>query len=102
MDEENLYITTVAQPLVNNTVKSLMCINIWKWDINVIRDILNERDQSCILNILIQESNSDDTLYWSKENTGLYSMRNAYKLLQAHKVIGAMMTIQFYGFGYGK
>ncbi|XP_074374595.1 uncharacterized protein LOC141715006 [Apium graveolens] len=52
---------------------------------DVVRDIFNERDQSCILNTHIIESIGEDSMYRRLESSGVYSIRSAYKLLQLQK-----------------
>lgn len=51
LDEQNPFITTVADTITGNTVASLMCTDKKEWDHDVIRDIFNDRDQVCILSI---------------------------------------------------
>lgn len=43
------------------------------------------RDQQCILNTIIGEENEEDSLYWGMESSGEYSVRSAYRLIQAQK-----------------
>lgn len=85
LDDINPYITTVTQALENNKVASLMCVDKREWDLEVLRDIFNDRDQNCILNIPLSEFRRVYTLYWSKENSGIYSVRSEYKFLQAQR-----------------
>lgn len=83
--EQNLYITPNSSSHVNNKVNSLMCLNRKEWDRNIIQDLFNERDQQCILNVPLLENNTEDQLYWSKENSRNYSVHSAYSLLQVQK-----------------
>lgn len=85
LDDINPYITTVTQALENNKVVSLMCVDKREWDLEVLRDIFNDRDQNCILNIPLSEFSRVYILYWSKENSGIYSVRSEYKFLQAQR-----------------
>lgn len=50
-DKVNPFITTASQSIENTTVKSLMCVDKKEWDMEVVCDIFNVRDQNCILNI---------------------------------------------------
>lgn len=49
---ENPYITSMLEPLQNNVVASLFRTDKKEWDIEVVKDVLNERDQVCVLAIL--------------------------------------------------
>ncbi|XP_074322710.1 uncharacterized protein LOC141659683 [Apium graveolens] len=51
----------------------------------IIRDMFTERDQNCILNMQVEEGLDRDVVYWSKENTCVYSVKSAYNLLQVMK-----------------
>lgn len=55
------------------------------WDIDLIEDMFNERDRRCILQIQISPRWEEDVMYWSKEVSGNYSVRSAYKLIQVQK-----------------
>lgn len=85
MVDDNLFITSNSQALENKTVESLFCLEKKEWDTGFIRDIFNERDQACILNIPLKLSNNDDTIYWRLEDSGVYTVKSAYKLLQSQK-----------------
>lgn len=43
-DLDNSYITTESLSIENNNVDSLLQMNTKKWDLEVIRDIFNERE----------------------------------------------------------
>lgn len=64
---------------------SLMCTDRKEWDIDVIKNLFNDRDKRCILNIPVGVDNSEDTLYWRFEQSGNYSVKSAYKFLQEHR-----------------
>lgn len=83
--DENPFITTVSPAIDNNSVSALMCIDRKEWDLEVVRDIFNERDKQCILDTHIEEDSESDCLYWQFENSGEYSVRSAYKMLQVQK-----------------
>ncbi|XP_074352995.1 uncharacterized protein LOC141692156 [Apium graveolens] len=79
------YITSSPDPLHNKMVDSLMCLNEKSWDMEVLSDVLNERDQSYVLDIPLSESNHSDTWFWLHEDSGIYSVKSAYKFLQSQK-----------------
>lgn len=64
---------------------SLLCADRKCWDVDLIRDVFNERDQQCILNTKPEEEMSQDMTYWQLEKTGVYSVKSAYKFLQTQK-----------------
>lgn len=82
--QENPFITSPLEPLQNKTVASLICTDKKEWDI-VITNVLNERDQKCVLNIPLSNSNYVDFFFWNLEDSGVYSVMSAYKLLQTQK-----------------
>lgn len=85
MDKENPYITTESQVIEEKRVKDLMCNDRREWEVDMIRDIFNERDQGCILNVQIDDTCEKDTLYWSREVTGNYTVKSAYNMLKEQK-----------------
>lgn len=85
LDKNNPYITIETQAIENNNVASLMCMDMKKWDLELVRDIFNERDQDCIISITLNELNNEDIMYWSIEKSGVYSVRSAYNLIQKQK-----------------
>lgn len=52
----------------------------------MLADVLNERDRSCVLAIPLSNSRTEDHLYWRLEDSGNYSVKSAYRFLQAQKV----------------
>ncbi|XP_074353914.1 uncharacterized protein LOC141690814 [Apium graveolens] len=57
-----------------NMVSSLMFTDRRAWDEDLIKDMFNVRDQQCILKTPLRSSVVDDRIYWSKENSGQYSI----------------------------
>lgn len=80
-DEVNPYISSTSPSFEDNSVDALMVPNERRWDEDIIRDLFNERDQQCILNTPIRQSQAEDKLFWCKENNGLYSVKSAYRVL---------------------
>lgn len=68
----NPYVTTVSQALENKKVASLLCTDNKEWDIDVIRDVFNVKDQHCILIIPLNADNVEDTMYWTFKATRNY------------------------------
>ncbi|XP_074328372.1 uncharacterized protein LOC141666280 [Apium graveolens] len=83
-DAANPYITSDSPTFENNTVASFIC-NSHEWDEEIIKDLFNERDQRCILRIALVNHREVDSVYWSKENSGVYFVKSAYKMLQDQK-----------------
>lgn len=52
---------------------------------DLIRDVFKSRDQEKILSIPLDLSEEEDILYWRLKNTNMYSVKSAYKLLQAQR-----------------
>lgn len=84
-DEANPCITTVSQSILNQTVSSLMVVGRREWDTDIVCDIFNEGDTNAIINTRLEEDETQDVLYWKLENTGIYTVRSAYKMLQERK-----------------
>ncbi|XP_074343130.1 uncharacterized protein LOC141680956 [Apium graveolens] len=62
-----------------------MKIGIKEWDLDIIKDVFNDRDQKLILDIDMQDSGDEYMLYWKHENSGLYSVKSAYRWIQFNK-----------------
>lgn len=50
------------------------------WDYHRIRAIFNAADAEAIAKIKLSERRTEDVLAWHMENTGIFSVRSAYKL----------------------
>ena len=68
------------------TASSLMSDDQRSWDIDLVKDIFNERDANLILTIPIQ-TQDDDSWFWRKEKLGQYSVKSAYALIRSNSVI---------------
>lgn len=42
---------------------SLICIDKKEWDLEVVKDVRNERDKKCVLAVPLSESNWEDKLF---------------------------------------
>lgn len=62
--------------------RSLMWTDNKDWDTDIIADLFNERDQRFIYNVRLDDLKEEDSLYYSSELSGNYTVRSAYKLLQ--------------------
>lgn len=82
---ESPYISTVSPSLTNQMVFSLFHTGTKEWDMEVINDIFDARDQQCIVNTRVEQELDKDTLCWKLENSGQYSVKSAYKLIQEQK-----------------
>lgn len=85
----NPRVTTVRPSLVNNKVSLLMETDNLTWDVDLVRDLFNERDAEIILSITLNSSRSLDNWYWSFEKSGYFSVKSAYRHLQQSKEDGA-------------
>lgn len=68
----------------DNTVASLMCTDYKVWDIDLVKDLFNDRDQKCILSLNVDSDNTEDVLFW-RFDRGNYSVKSAYNFLQEQK-----------------
>lgn len=62
-----------------------MCTDSRSWDVKVLADLFNKRDQRCILNVHLSSERDKDCLYWNNEVSGVYSVRSAYRMLRLQK-----------------
>lgn len=62
-------------------VSSLMTTGENKWDVDLIQDIFDIRDVNLILEILLQQHETD-RWYWNKEKFEFYSVKTAYIMIQ--------------------
>ena len=79
------YVTPDTAALQGHAVNSLMCMNKMEWDMEVVHDVFNERDQEGILAIPLSTPEQVDKLYLRFEESGIYSVKSAYRKLQDQK-----------------
>ncbi|XP_062099843.1 uncharacterized protein LOC133805695 [Humulus lupulus] len=68
--------------LIDKKVCSLVRVDRKEWDLEVISDMFVRRDIDLILSIPLSDDFDGDAWQWSKETSGSYSVRSAYKLIQ--------------------
>ena len=85
LDDNNPCITSNAEGLINHKVSAIMAADYRGWDEEILGDMFNTRDQQCIRRIVLSDTLEDDSVYWGKEASGKYTVRSAYRLLQAQK-----------------
>lgn len=64
---------------------SLFSTGTKEWDLEIISDIFETRDQQIILHTTIEQDLDKDVLSWKLEHTCQYSVKSAYRMLQSHK-----------------
>lgn len=84
-DKENPFVVTESPVLIIQKVASLLQRGSKSWDADIIRDIFNERDQHCITNTVVEHDLNSEILSWRLEESGQFSVRSAYKLIQRQK-----------------
>lgn len=63
LDADNPYITSNTQGMEDKNVASLFCMDKKEWDIDVVKDMFNERNQECILNIPLNASSDEYVVF---------------------------------------
>ena len=51
-----------------------------QWDLDLIADIFQPRDQQLIFNIPLSSRVVDDQWYWTQEEGGIYSVKTGYRV----------------------
>ncbi|WOG89983.1 hypothetical protein DCAR_0209224 [Daucus carota subsp. sativus] len=85
IDKQNPFITTMTPAIDGGKVSALFCTDRKEWDMDVIKDVFNRRDQKCILDIKLDAASNEDVLFWNLERSGEYSVKSAYNMLQRQK-----------------
>ena len=81
-DPENPFVITSHPSLEGAKVSQLMSVSERAWDLELVKDIFQERDVGLILGIPLSAGQDADRLCWSHEVSGVYSVRSAYQLIQ--------------------
>ena len=71
----------VCDDLENEKVSSLMVEAGNIWDLDILRDLFDERDRNIIERIPLSNISRDDCWQWTVEKKGIYSIKSAYKML---------------------
>lgn len=86
-DDQNPFISTPELGYLNNPcVWSLFYTDASTWDYEVVRDIFNSRDLRLILSIPTTSLPLRDSLYLGWEESGLYSVKSAYRMAKGMRV----------------
>jgi hypothetical protein len=64
---------------------SYMITDDYRWMTEVIEDLFFAPDAEAILKIPLRQSWGADWIAWSKENSGIYSVRSAYRALMEQR-----------------
>ena len=72
IDDENPWVTSIHPVLCGAKVASLLQVGRLAWDEELLRDIFNARDLSCILNIPLCANNVIDQWFWRFEASGVF------------------------------
>uniref|UniRef100_A0A803Q5Q9 Uncharacterized protein n=1 Tax=Cannabis sativa TaxID=3483 RepID=A0A803Q5Q9_CANSA len=62
-----------------------MKVGLVEWDEEVVTDVLNDRDQSLVWKIPLSSSSTSDMWYWLKDESGMFTIKSAYAMLQSLK-----------------
>lgn len=66
---DNPYITTISQTLEGKTIASMLQVGSNEWDLDIIKNEFNDRDQKLILDTVVRGTGMEDKLYWCHEVT---------------------------------
>uniref|UniRef100_A0A803PEE1 Reverse transcriptase domain-containing protein n=1 Tax=Cannabis sativa TaxID=3483 RepID=A0A803PEE1_CANSA len=84
-DADNPYVLSSHPGLEGVKVCSLMCPNDRCWNLEILQNMFGDRDISLITKIPLQVSPYPDQYFWHMENSGLYTVKSAYNLIQQSK-----------------
>lgn len=56
-----------------------------EWDVDVVKDLFNDRYRHLILSIPLSSSVATNNWFWKKETSGFYSVKSAFKYLKELK-----------------
>ncbi|KAM6547829.1 hypothetical protein CsatB_019505 [Cannabis sativa] len=83
-DDINPFVTSTHPVLAHSRVRQLMSPNGQCWDVELVRDLFNQRDASVIMSTPINVGRGDN-YYWKHEHSGFYTVKSAYKAIQMDK-----------------
>ncbi|XP_060969468.1 uncharacterized protein LOC133036755 [Cannabis sativa] len=82
-NDSNPFVLSSNPSLVDQSVASLMITGERSWDVELLNDMFEERDVNLIRGIQLSQSRAANGWYWNMESSGFYSVKSAYKFLQA-------------------
>lgn len=84
---ENGYITTpMPEQLKDIQVQGFLNTNQTDWDMEVVRDICNERDSRLIRQIPIPMRVKEDAWFWLFEDKCQFSVKSCYRRIQGEQI----------------
>ncbi|XP_062102834.1 uncharacterized protein LOC133812999 [Humulus lupulus] len=78
-------VTSVHPALIGAKVSSLLLVDSREWDVDLLKDLFNDRDLRCILSIPLSNNRPMDSWFWSLEPFGFFTVKSCYKFLQVLK-----------------
>lgn len=75
----------MSPAFVQKKVVSLMEIRAHRWDIDLVLDMFNERDQILYFGISLNDNVRENSYYWSEDRLGRYIINSAYNHIQNYK-----------------
>ncbi|XP_060972283.1 uncharacterized protein LOC133038212 [Cannabis sativa] len=83
--ENDGYIHSSHSTLYNQFVSSLLKPYAKDWDLDILNDLFDDRDRDIIIQLQLSPFATKDHLYWLKDQTGIYTVKTVYHLLQQLK-----------------
>ncbi|KAM6569605.1 hypothetical protein CsatB_017590 [Cannabis sativa] len=81
-EANNPFVISDHPALEGQMVHCLFSVGQRSWDLDVIQELFGERDRQLILSIQLSDRVERDSWYWRLENSGLYTIKSAYTILQ--------------------
>lgn len=100
--DTNPFVSTREPGLVNMKVANLMHADRLAWDVDLVRDMFNERESEAILSIPLCSSRQKDIWFWQFDKSGQYTVKSAYRKLQDLKEEAQAPQKKFSGVNCGK
>ncbi|XP_062100181.1 uncharacterized protein LOC133806062 [Humulus lupulus] len=74
LDRDNPWVTSVHPALIGAKVSSLLLVDSREWDVDLLKDLFNDRDLRCILSIPLSNNRPMDSWFWSLEPSGFFTI----------------------------
>ncbi|KAM6598072.1 hypothetical protein CsatA_008596 [Cannabis sativa] len=81
------FVTSTHPGLHTHTVSSLLKTDMMCWDDEVVRDLFSPQEAALILDIPLGSTARPDCWSWTADNTGNFTVKSAYLLLQNQKPV---------------